>query len=343
MGMPFLKPSKPVVGVDFALDALKAIQLQPGADVVTHAAAINTPTELRHNADARVRWQFDQLPKLLKQGRFAGKRAVCAVSSQHTVVETLAVAKAQGIATTDLINEKIRSATGFDPNTLVVRHEEVGEVARNGAKTTETLCFAIPRAVVKEHMKALKKAGFDTVGIHCKHTALALAMQRCTEDDEESATITLDLYANGSRAIVTSQGRFIAARTIHADVASALQPQQLGATGTDGAPTTLPPAAGFMTSGPLDTVAEELGQVQRYGAAVRPDLPIKHALFAGSLSTNDALCADLARRLRLPARLADPLANYAWAKKPALDAPEADSAKPAWAVALGLCLAPTDL
>ncbi|GAB4545973.1 MAG: hypothetical protein Tsb0013_04290 [Phycisphaerales bacterium] len=343
MGLPFVRQHRPVIGVDFGAHAMKALQLVPSNDAVDHAAAIETPREIRKDPQARLRWQFDHLPDLLKQGRFAGRRAVCSIGAERTLVENLAVTKAQGLNPTDLLHEKLRSATGLDPNTLVVRHEEVGDVTRDGAKATETLCFAIPRAVVREHMRALKKCGLDTVGVHCEHAALARAMRPCEDNTHDASTLFLDLGATGVRAVVAKDGRLIASRTIAADLEEAATPQTLGATGTDGAPMTMPVSAGFMTSSALDTVAEELGQLVRYCAAVRVDAPVKSVVFVGGHSTNDALCADLARRVRLPAHAADPISNLPWARKPGAGAPQAEEPKPAWAVALGLCLAPTDL
>lgn len=342
MGLPFVNNSKPVVGVDFGADALRVLQLG-GDHQVAHAGSIDTPAAIVHDTDARLRWQFEQLPALLKASKVSGKRAVCSVSSDRTIVEHLAIPKAQGVNTSDMLREKLHSATGIDPAALVVRHEEVGEVTRNGAKTMETVCFAIPRAVVREHMRALKKCGLDTVGVHCEHAAFHRGMNACAMEEEGQATLLLDLGRTGVRAVVTHAGAMLSARTIKADLASAVEPQVLGATGTDGGPVTMPAAAGFMTSSATDTVAEELGQGVRYCGAVRTDAPVKHAVFAGVLSTNDALCEDLAKRLRLPAHAADPMASYVWAKKPALEAPGADEPKPGWGVALGLCLSPTDL
>ncbi len=343
MGLPFVRQQRPPIGVDFGTHSMKALQLHAGGQSVDSAAALETPPEIRQDPGARLRWQFEHLPELLKQGRFHGKRASCAISACRTIVENISLSKTPGISTTDLLNEKLRSATGLEPNTLVMRHEEVSEVVRNGAKTTETLCFAIPRAIVREHMRALKKVGLDTVGVHCEHAALARAMRPCQDDAEDASTLFLDLGASGVRAVVTKSGQFVASRTMQADLHHVSQPQELAATGTGGVPTTMAPAASMMTSSELDDVAEELGQLVRYCAAVRADAPVKAAVFVGGLSTNDALCADLARRLRLPARAADPLSNYPWAKKPGSGAPSAEDPKPGWAVPLGLCLAPTDI
>ncbi|MEM1423503.1 MAG: hypothetical protein AAGH64_05810 [Planctomycetota bacterium] len=338
-----LKPQRTLVGVDLGAHTMKALQLAPNNLSVDHAAAIETPPELRADPNARLRWQFDHLPELIKQGRFTGKRAAVAIPAERTIVENIAVAKAQGVSTTDMLAEKLRSATGLEPNTLVVRHEEVGDVTRNGAKSTETLCFAIPRAIVKDHMRALKKCGLDTVGVHCQHAAIARAARACENDAEDASTLFLDLGVTGVRAIVAKQGALIASRTIAADLLEAAAPPQvLAPTGTDNTPVTMP-SPSFMGSSPLDAVAEELGQLARYCAAVRPDAPVKSVVFVGGLSTSDTLCADLAKRLRLPAHAADPVSHLPWAKKPGAGAPDPSEPKPAWTVALGLCLSPTDL
>ena len=338
-----LKPQRTLIGVDLGAHSMKALQLTPACNAVEHAAAVDTPPELRADPQARLRWQFEHLPELIKQGKFTGKRAAIAVGAERTIVENLAIAKAQGVNTTDMLNEKLRAATGLEPNTLVVRHEEVADVARNGAKSTETLCFAIPRAIVKEHMRALKKCGLDTVGVHCEHAAIARATRACQGDTEDAATLFLDLGTTGVRAVVTQGEHLIAARTIAADLSEvATPPQVLAPPGTDGSPVTMP-SPSFMGSSPLDDVAEELGQLVRYCAAVRADAPVKSMVFVGGHSMSDTLCTDLAKRVRLPAHAADPLSLFPWAKKPGAGAPNTDDPKPAWTVALGLCLSPTDL
>lgn len=93
----------------------------------------------------------------------------------------------------------------------------------------------------------------------------------------------------------------------------------------------------------LEILTDETGMSVRYHDAMFPDMRVSAMVFIGGESRHRALCQHLAHTLRLPAKAADPLAriNRTGAEKTlGIDVTQA---QPGWAVAMGLCLSPTDL
>jgi Tfp pilus assembly PilM family ATPase len=81
----------------------------------------------------------------------------------------------------------------------------------------------------------------------------------------------------------------------------------------------------------------------RYHEALFPGKKIERAVFVGGESRQRPLCQQLARALRIPAQVADPLARVARTGKEPMTGVDLREAQPAWSVPLGLCLSKTDL
>ena len=93
----------------------------------------------------------------------------------------------------------------------------------------------------------------------------------------------------------------------------------------------------------LDVLGDEISMSIRYHKGLFPDAAIERLIFLGGESRQIWLCRHLTRQLGLPAQLGDPLSRFHPAvglETPGLDLGEP---QPGWAVACGLCQAPTDL
>lgn len=112
------------------------------------------------------------------------------------------------------------------------------------------------------------------------------------------------------------------------------------------APAPAPPADehhGLDLSEPLDTLTDEVNLCLRYYEAMFPSRRVQRAIFIGGESKHLGLCQHIARTLRMPAHVADPLARVGRGGGEKTFGIDLREPQPAWAVALGLCLAPTDL
>ncbi len=94
----------------------------------------------------------------------------------------------------------------------------------------------------------------------------------------------------------------------------------------------------------LDSLTEEIRMCLRYFNALFPSEKIERIIFMGGEARNLRMCKVIARGLRLPAQIADPLTPL---EKPATEkrstGVDLSVPQPGWAVPLGLCAARTDL
>ena len=94
---------------------------------------------------------------------------------------------------------------------------------------------------------------------------------------------------------------------------------------------------------PLETLTDEISMCLRYYDGLFPGRRVSRAIFVGGETRHTALCQHVAKALRLPAHVADPLARLARGGGEPLLNVALNQPQPGWAVAMGLCLSPTDL
>lgn len=92
-----------------------------------------------------------------------------------------------------------------------------------------------------------------------------------------------------------------------------------------------------------DTLADEVSMCVRYHQSAYPSRRVDRAIFLGGESASVNLCEHIARTLRLRAHLGDPLARLSRHADLSVEGVAGAPAYPGWAVALGLCVSPTDL
>lgn len=94
----------------------------------------------------------------------------------------------------------------------------------------------------------------------------------------------------------------------------------------------------------LETLIDEMQLCIGYHASVFADRPVEKIVFLGGESRQLGTCQKIAKALRLPAQLGDPLARLV--RSPGTPPPagvDLRQSQPGWAVPLGLCLLPTNL
>lgn len=93
----------------------------------------------------------------------------------------------------------------------------------------------------------------------------------------------------------------------------------------------------------LEILCDEVWMCLRYHASLYPSKKIDRAVFVGGEARHTALCQHIARSLRIPARVADPMARVARPGSTPFSGVDFARPQPGWTVPLGLCLCPTDL
>lgn len=269
------KPTPSPIAVDFGAASLKVLQIMLGTFTeparLIAAASIDTPPELLGKDAERLAFQVNALGGLVKGGSFKGKRAVCAVSARRTFVQHVQLPLNVPGTVAERVREHVVAQAGCDPNLLIVRHVEAGEVKRQGAVKLETICFVMPREAVVGQMDALRHSKLECVGVHSEHQALVRTFDPITkrDDDEKMTSVYLDLGATTTKMTIAHGRRLVLAKTIQVGWAH-LRGKGLQALGA--ASTLAQFAAGAAKH--EAQVVEEAGAASGGAAAITGDVPV---------------------------------------------------------------------
>ena len=96
-------------------------------------------------------------------------------------------------------------------------------------------------------------------------------------------------------------------------------------------------------SEPLEILTDEISMSLRYHQSVFPDERISQALFVGGEACHTALARHIAKVVRMPAKIVNPLASVTRTGAEPTGGVDTGESLPGWSVAFGLCLCPTDL
>ena len=98
-----------------------------------------------------------------------------------------------------------------------MRWHEVGEVSRGGHKRTEVLCIAMPRELVVGHMKLMRAAKLDPVGIHSEHMSAMRSFDSITRRsaDAELTSLYVDLGYGTTNVMIAHGRELVFAKTLH--------------------------------------------------------------------------------------------------------------------------------
>jgi type IV pilus assembly protein PilM len=354
------------VAVDFGVSSLKLLQINATGETfnLVAGAMLETPEPLFHDHGRRLAFQLEHLPRLVRQGGFSGRRAVCSIPASQTFCKHLQLARLEGVSTAEAVKSTISGQLGCDPEALVYRHFEVKTVSQSGK--VEVIGMAVGREMVQKLMAGLRKAKLELVGMHSEFAATLAAFDYLTRraDDHQSVVLYVDLGWSSTKITIAHGKDLVFARCVemggmHLDDAVASQlkiPAGQAHAVRLGLERLVPDAkapAPAQTVGdlpvqpdlsePLEIIRDEIAISMRYHEALFPGKKIERAVFVGGESRQRPLCQQLARALRIPAQVADPLARVARTGKEPMTGVDLREAQPAWSVPLGLCLSKTDL
>lgn len=406
----------PPIGIEFGTHSLKALQIDPsGKPTVMAAAAIDTPEKLLTDDVGRMAFQAENLPTLIREAGFKGKRAICSLPAKQTIVQHIQAPKNEGADMASAVQNQMQIQMGIDPRSAVIRHFEVGDFTRSGGTKTEVICFAVARDVVFRQIEALRRAKLEPVGIHSSQVAVARAFDRITrrEEDAKLTTLFIDLGAGTTKVVIT-HGRDlafaktidVAGRTFDEVCAKQLDCGLLEARrqrlmlATQAAPPETPApravdGAGQMTgrrvmkdadgvsrdlggiaaavdrrtgdptpgvtedlstaapsslsngkldlTEPLEWLTDEISMCLRYHQSLFPERKINRAIFVGGEARHMGMCQHVARVLRTPSQIADPLAHLPRKGRDKAVNVDLTTAQPGWATPLGLCFCPIEV
>ena len=93
----------------------------------------------------------------------------------------------------------------------------------------------------------------------------------------------------------------------------------------------------------INSLTDEVSLCMHYHGTLFPGRRVDRVIFVGGEARSRLLCHLIAKKLRLSAQVADPLAPLARTGQEYCQDVDLKQPQPGWATALGLCLSPADL
>jgi Tfp pilus assembly PilM family ATPase len=329
---------------------------------------VETPEEVLTDHAKRLEFQTQALQRLVKAGGFKNKRAICSIPATQMFCKHLQLAKS-GEDVASQVAATIPAQLGCHPEALTYRHIVAGDVTVGGVQKQEVICLAVPRELIRRLMEALKSCRLEPVGIQpaCLATVRSFDPVTRRDGDQQMASLYLDIGVGSTNCMIAHGRELVFMKTLHVggralDEYAAgqmrcsvqwarshrISTEQLvpAPTPASDAEAPAPEAKGtpaLNLAEPLESLTEEILMCLRYHEAVFPGRRPARVVFVGGESRHRGLCQHIARRLRIPAQVADPLARLSrTGNEPAKDV-DLGVTQPGWAVAVGLCLSPADL
>ncbi len=374
MGLGMFSASNSPIAIDFGTSSAKLLQITPGErPSILAAVGLRIPDGIREDRNARLSYLEKQLPRMLRKGGFKGRRAVCSIPCADTLVQHIQIANTDGLPREESVRAHLLDQVGPASHGMVIRTYEVTEIVREGGAVSEVICFAIPRETVMKYVELLQKCKLETVGVHSEVIGMVRAFDQMEQASpgKSVTTIYVDIGWAATKVAITHDAQIVFARCIQmggqqidkrmaerlgCDVATARAQrisEQVLAEGEAPPPKVKKKASAVATEegGGAEVelaelghaLADELSMCVRYHQSLFRGHAIDRMIFLGGESRNITLCQQIARHLNLPAQLGDPLTRFETRRS--LRTPGLSLGQPqsGWAVACGLCVAPTDL
>ncbi len=218
MALGFFKSSIAPVAIDFGYSELKLLQVQPGDPATLIAAARQViPEAARNDPAARQSFLVEALPRVIREGGFKGKTAICSIPAWQTFVQHMQIRGGEGVdAITDQLKAQLQTIIACDPNNVVVRYVEVGEVFRENQQMLEVICFAVARDVVMRQIDLLNKCRMEIGGFHAEPIAIVRSFEHLYRraGDDQITTLYVDLGASCTKAMIAHGKEIRFAKTI---------------------------------------------------------------------------------------------------------------------------------
>lgn len=280
----------------------------------------------------------------------AKQEVICFAASREAVLRQVGMARAAGLDVVGMHCEPVAILASFAH--LFRRAEDVNRTTLfldMGAATTKAL-IAHGKQIV--FAKTIQVGGDHFVRQLSDRMKIEPAAAKLLRNQQATeAAQAVPPTAQDQPAVSTQNGaRRQYTHNLGAPLAGSPQPQDTQGTATSAATATVdaPAPAGAIALADdaelLETLVDELQLCLGYHGSVFADRPVEKIVFLGGESRQLGTCQHIAKALRLPAQLGDPLARLV--RSPGTAPPsgvDLRQPQPGWSVPLGLCLLPTNL
>ncbi len=364
------------IGIDLGSHSLKIIQLTGEEDELelVAAAKADVPEEIRDDPLELHNWYIAQIKELLVSRGFKGKKVVSSLPAQAMLIQHLRLPKMKPDQIQKNLTFEAQERLPFTVEGAMLRHIIAGEVYENEENKLEIILMAASRNAVQEHLHLIEHTRVEIDSVNVEACALVNSFSNLLPDDEsEKAYMLIDLGHSATKVIIVHGNAIRFCRTINAGVqdiikessrrlsiptqrAMAMFAEGLSSASVEATPATAGAPAASSTaletevidktsvlqkviSEKVQKLGYEIRSCVRYHDTVFENHPVAKVIFVGGPAGNKSFCQQLAREIRLPAQLGNPMARIKKDNQPHPDLDEAFNGE--WAVAFGLSLGKT--
>jgi type IV pilus assembly protein PilM len=353
------------IGLDVGSDAVRLLQLESSGMTLSVVAAAARDMDLSAlSAVDRCREGAAAAARLLREGRFRGRRIVAALPAEIVQVKNLRLPQMPA--------GELDAAVRFEAQSIVAQPENggepamldylvAGEVRQNGEIRQEVIVVWAPHAAVSAVTEQFHRAGLTVDALDFGPVALFRTIERFVrrKEDEHEVHVLVDVGEKGSRVVV-GRGReinFFKSSDIGGDRFNEAVARRLEITMTEArelrrrqllsmpavesqdkvaeSPDRVRQAVLDATRGAMEELAQEVGLCLRYcSVTFRGQRPARVRL-CGSEAADAGLRAAMQSVLALPAEVARPLYSV---HHDAMPQSERGGTMSSWTMAMGLAL-----
>ena len=207
----FQKTTSPVVA-DFGSSSVKLLQLSGGETPgIIAAHELQLPDEARGNTDRRFAFLSEELPGVLRQGGFHGRRIVISPASSHFIVQQTRIEADGPLDPDEQVRAEVAGRMECPPAAVVARSFPIPGSER------ERVALAIAREDVMRHLELMKRCRFDVVGVQPDHLPLLRAFDHLHRREEDQSVVTMYVDAGwGTVKVAVARGtELVFARIVH--------------------------------------------------------------------------------------------------------------------------------
>lgn len=225
-GWPRMKVSP--IAIDFGSEWLKLLQVVPGnPPQLVAAAAAQVPEAARHDPIERHRFLGEALRDALRRQPFKGRRAICSLPAYQTLAQNFEIARTDADDMPARVADQLRQRLNVDPARMVIRHYDLGQMARHGSTFHHVLCLAAGRDVVMHYIDLCSQCKLDVVGMHSEPAAILHAFAHLNAShngSSEKAVCYIDLGSTTTKLTIAHGSTIVFAKTIQADASRLIPP-----------------------------------------------------------------------------------------------------------------------
>lgn len=345
------------IGVDLGSSSAKLVQLRSVKNRYELAAYgnIEIPTHIRRDPIGRLGFFSHRIPRLLKSGGFKGSKCILGLPAENTFVRHVKIARTDPKSIEAAVLRAAQRELPYPVDEAVIRHVVAGEVySSDGESKLEVIIVAIPMSTMDAYLSMTARTGLDVAGVNIEPMAIVECFSKLLSDegDAETPVLYIDLGSTSTQVVIAHGPSVVFARNmprggsqVDQALAEALDVPLDSARSLRLNPELMETVDG---QNPQDVLARCVnpwlaameGEIDRcmtyYSTVFRSSHGVQRVIFTGGGAQDKMLCQGIARALKLPAQIGDPLVGLSLGKD--VDLSVGEAGKPDLAVSVGLSL-----